>query len=55
MAELAILFIGLIITGLLALVKFAFALVALTWFWVWVPTFVALLLVFGIWLPDFHH
>jgi hypothetical protein len=52
MVELFILVVGLVLTAILALIHFAFAVVALTTFWIWFPTLLAVLLVFGIWLPD---
>jgi hypothetical protein len=52
MVELFLIVVGLALTGLLALIKVVFAIAALTWFWVWVPVFVVLLVAFGVWLPD---
>lgn len=53
MVELAILVIGLAITGILALIKVGLGIVMMSWFWVWFPTLVAFLIVCGVWLLDF--
>jgi len=52
MAELFIVLLGLAMSAILALIKVIFAVAAITTAVMWIPTFVAVLIVLGIWLPD---